>query len=155
MSAKFPRGGGAGSFLAGSLIIECINKKEFQASRAKFNVTGLHKLPPHLATPLLYTIEALPEVCVCGGGGGTCSLVPSKTNGVIPPKQNFDFLCSLFPKIACVPLFLLFLGLCSPVPLKQIALVPLFPKTPGRALLLHEYFYSFVPFLCTRVQRTD
>ena len=41
------------------LVIEYINKKEFQANRAKFNVTGLYtlsKLPAHLAKPLLYTI---------------------------------------------------------------------------------------------------
>ena len=38
------------------LIIECINKKEFQANRGKFNVIGLYKLSLHLAKPLLYTI---------------------------------------------------------------------------------------------------
>ena len=30
--------------------------------------------------------------------------VPSKKNGLVPQEQNLDFLCSLFPKIACVPL---------------------------------------------------
>ena len=79
-------------------------------------------------------------VCVCVWGGVTCSLVPSRKNNgldsLVPPKQNLDFLCSLLPKIACVPLFLLFLGLCFPVPLKKIAFVPLFSKTPERASLL-------------------
>ena len=33
-----------------------IIKKEFQANWAKFNATGLYKLPPHLVKPLLFTI---------------------------------------------------------------------------------------------------
>ena len=50
--------------------------------------------------------------------GGTCSLAK---NGLVPQKQNLDFLCSLFPKTAYVPL--IFRPLfpwkkypCSPVP---------------------------------------
>ena len=66
-------------------------------------------------------------------GAGTCSL---RKNGLVPQKQNLDFLCSLFPKIACVPLFPLFLCLCSPVLLKKK--MPLFLKTPGRASELSE-----------------
>ena len=38
------------------LIIECINKKEFQTNRAKLNEIGLYKLSPHHTKPLLYTI---------------------------------------------------------------------------------------------------
>ena len=41
------------------LIIECINKKEFQANRGKFNVIGLCKLSPHLAKPLSYIITPI------------------------------------------------------------------------------------------------
>ena len=63
---------------------------------------------------------------------GTCSLVPLEKNGLVPQIQNLDFLCSLFPKMACVLLFPLLLGLCSPVPLKKIAFVSPFPKIPGR-----------------------
>ena len=51
-----------------------------------------------------------------------------RKNGLVPlfPKNKIlIFLCSLFSKIACVPLFPLFLGLCSPVPLKKK--MPLFP----------------------------
>ena len=36
--------------------VACINKKEFQANSGKFNVTGLYKLSPHLAKPILYTV---------------------------------------------------------------------------------------------------
>ena len=35
------------------LIIECINKKEFQANGGKINMTGLYKLSPHL----IYTVN--------------------------------------------------------------------------------------------------
>ena len=82
-------------------------------------------------------------VCVCVGGGVPVPLFPSKKRhcSLVPQKQNFDFLCSLFPKIACVPLFPLFLGLCSPVPLrkndkkkKKKKKMPLFPKTPWEGL---------------------
>ena len=68
-------------------------------------------------------------------GGGTCSLFPSKKwhCSLVPPKRNLDFLCSLFPKIACVPLFPLFLGLCSPVPLKKLPLFS-FPQNPWEGL---------------------
>ena len=54
-----------------------------------------------------------------GGGGVPVPLFPSK-NGLVPQKQNLDFLCPLFPKIAVFP--------CSP---EKIALVPLFPKPLG------------------------
>ena len=66
--------------------------------------------------------------------GGTCSVVPHENMALFPcsPKQNLDFLCSLFPKIACVPLFPLFLGLCFPVPMKKkMALFPCPPKPLG------------------------
>ena len=76
-----------------------------------------------------FNIEAPP--------GGGCYLFPCSSKkkwpcSFVPPKQNLDFLCSLFPKIACVPLFPLFLGLCSP---DKIALVPRFPKTTGRTTI--------------------
>ena len=90
------------------------------------------------ASCLSLTIEALPGGV--GGGAVPVPLFPSK-NGLVPQKRNIDFLCSLFPKIACVPLFSLFLGLCSPVPLNKL-LVPLFPKTPGRASLFVDYIYD-------------
>ena len=53
------------------LIIECINKKKnTKQTELKFNVTGLHKLSPHLATPFLYTIRHRPfDFLVVGGGG--------------------------------------------------------------------------------------
>ena len=63
-------------------------------------------------------------------GGYLFPCSPRKT-GLVPQKQNLDFLCSLFPKIACVPLFPLFLGLCSP---EKIALVTLYPKNPWEGL---------------------
>ena len=62
-------------------------------------------------------------------------LLPSK-NGLVPPKQNLDFLCSMFPKLSVFPLFL---GLCSP---EKNALVPLFPQTPGSASKLNTPKYS-------------
>ena len=49
------------------------------------------------------------------------------------PKQNLDLLCSLFPKIACVPLFPLVLGLCSPVPMKNCHCSPV-PQNPWEGL---------------------
>ena len=70
------------------LIIESINKKEFQANRVKFNVTGLHKLPPHLATTLLYTVEVLTEVCVCGGEGIAVPLFPRKKKWPCSPNTK-------------------------------------------------------------------
>ena len=52
------------------LIIECINKKKNSKQiELKFNVTGLHKLPPHLAKPLLYTIRHRPFDFMVGWGG--------------------------------------------------------------------------------------
>ena len=65
-------------------------------------------------------------------------LFPSKKwpCSLAPPKQNLDFLYSLFPKIACVPLFPLFLGLCSPIPLKKLPLCHCFPKRLGGPLCL-------------------
>ena len=65
-----------------------------------------------------------------GMGEVPVPLFPSK-NGLVPQKQNLDFLCSLFPKIASVPLFPLFLGLCSPDPLKKMPLFPCSPKPLG------------------------
>ena len=52
-------------------------------------------------------------------------LFPSKKwpGSLVPQKQNLDFLCSLFP---------LFLGICSPVPLKKLPLFPCSPKPMGR-----------------------
>ena len=66
------------------------------------------------------------------GGWVPVPLFPSKKwpCSLVPPKQNLDFLCSLFPKIACVPL--IFRPLL-PSSTEKNALVPLFPKTPGRA----------------------
>ena len=58
-----------------------------------------------------------------------CSL---EKMALFPQKQNLDFICSLFPNIACVPLFPLFLGLCYPVPLKNCPCSPV-PQNPGRA----------------------
>ena len=46
-------------------------------------------------------------------------------------KGPLPFPCSLFPKIACVPLFPLFLDLCSLVPLKKLPLFPCSPKPLG------------------------
>ena len=59
-------------------------------------------------------VEALPGV-----GGGYCSLVPLIKIGIFPcsPKSKSWFLCSLFPKIAFVPLFPSVLDFCSLVPL--------------------------------------
>ena len=68
--------------------------------------------------------------------------VPSKKMVLFPcspPKQNLDFLCSLFPKIACVPLFPLFLGLCFPFPWKNCPCSPI-PQTPWRASLVHTVY---------------
>ena len=75
-------------------------------------------------------IEALP-------GWSTCSLVPLKTWPCffVPPKQNLDYLCSLFPNIACVPMFHLFLGLCSP---EKLPLFPCSPKPLGEPLYWGE-----------------
>ena len=76
-----------------------------------------------------YMIEALP---VEGRGGEVLvPLFPSK-KWPCSPKTKSCFSMFPVPKIACVPLFPLFLGLCSHAPLKKLALVPLFPKTPGR-----------------------
>ena len=57
-------------------------------------------------------------------------LFPSKIwpCSLVPQKQNLDFLCSLFPKIARVSLFPLFLGLCFPVPLRKLPLFLCSPK---------------------------
>ena len=41
---------------------------------------------------------------------------------MFPKRKNLDFLCSLFPKIAFVPLFLSCLNFYSLVPLKKMAL---------------------------------
>ena len=79
-------------------------------------------------------LNSRPSQCVAGC---TCSLVPLEKKkrpcSLVPQKQNLDFLCSLFPKIACVPLFPLFLGLFSPVPLKKCPCSP-FPKNPWEGL---------------------
>ena len=63
-------------------------------------------------------------VCVCGGD--TCSLVPMKKSAfsLVPQNQNLDFLCSLLPKIAFVPLFSSVVDFYSVVPLKYMALFP-------------------------------
>ena len=58
------------------LIIECIDKNEFEANRVKVQCDWLAKLPPHLAKPLIHTIRdrAFDFRGVCegrGGGGGT------------------------------------------------------------------------------------
>ena len=50
----------------------------------------------------------------------------------VPQNQILDFLCSLFPKIAFVPLPLI-LDICSP---EINALVPLFLKIHGRASVI-------------------
>ena len=54
------------------------------------------------------------------GGGINCSLVPLKKNWPFPsfPKIMLDFLCSLFPKIAFVPLFPSVLDFCVLIPLE-------------------------------------
>ena len=54
------------------------------------------------------------------GGGINCSLVPLKNNWPFPlfPKIMLDLLCSLFPKIAFVPLFPSVLDLCFLIPLE-------------------------------------
>ena len=72
-------------------------------------------------------IEAL------SGGGYLFPCSPRK-NGLVPQKQNLDFLCSLFPKIVCVPLFPLFLCLCSPVPLKKKCPCSAVPPNPWEGL---------------------
>ena len=46
----------------------------------------------------------------------------------VPQNQNLDFLCSLFPKIAFVPLFPSFLDLCSP---ENMPSSPFSPKPLG------------------------
>ena len=103
--------------------------------------------------------EALP-VCVCGGGGGgggagTCCILPLEKMGLVPQKQNLDFVCSQFPKIACVPLFPLFLGFLFPCsPEKKMPLFPC-PESPGRTSLVvrsdcicfQSIFFSFFSVL--------
>ena len=93
---------------------------------------------PHLFNPFFCVVKnecvllRPSQGCVCGGGVPV-PLFPRKRwpCSLVPQKQNLDFLCSLFPKIACAPLFPLFLGLCSPVPLKQLPLFPCSPKPLG------------------------
>ena len=47
-----------------------------------------------------------------------CSPEKKSAFSLVPPNQNLEFLCSLFPKIAFVPLFLSILDFRSLVPLK-------------------------------------
>ena len=60
------------------------------------------ELFPHHSPGSLFNVEAVPA-----GWGRTCSLDPMKKSAfsLIPQNQNLDFLCSLFPQIAFVPLF--------------------------------------------------
>ena len=71
--------------------------------------------------------EALP-------GGILVPLFPSK-KGLVPQKRNLDFLCSLFAKL---PVFPLFIGLCSP---EKIALVP---QNPWEGFSNHQFLMSVV-----------
>ena len=51
---------------------------------------------------------------------------------------GLDFLCSLFPKIACVPLIPLCLGLCSPAPLKKKYPWSPVPQNPWEGLIFNN-----------------
>ena len=101
---------------------------------------------------LLLFIEALP-----GGGGGTCFLFSLKKSAfdLVSQNQNLDFLCSLFPKIAFVPLFPSVLDFCSLIPLKYIALFPCSPKRLGGPLysyfLICSFFFFFFFFFFDNV----
>ena len=63
----------------------------------------------------------------------------------VPPNQKSCSLCSPFPKIAFVPVPLIFIHL-FPCPPEIHALVPLFPKTSGRAWIFNVTIYTTEPY---------
>ena len=76
--------------------------------------------------------------------GAPVTLIPWK-NGFVPlfPKSKSLFPMFSVPQIAFFSLFPSFLDVCSLGPLTEMnALVPLFPKTPGRASTLNAKGYN-------------
>ena len=75
-------------------------------------------------------MQAYQRIEALSGGGYLFPCSPRR-NGLVPQKQNLDFLCSLFPKIACVPLIFMPLFPCSPE--KKCPCSP-FPPNPWEGL---------------------
>ena len=98
----------------------------------KTYIVGTHLECGSKTCAVLSYVEAL-----SGGGrrgGVPVPLFPWKKSAfsLVPQNKNPDFLYFLFPKIAFVPIPFSFKPL-FPCSLEINGLIPVFPKTPGRA----------------------